>query len=91
MIIALFFFSQSNAMREEISDYIEANDVLKAQLKEKTKQLSEMEQHYSDQVQVAAQELDGIQQEMENRQSVMEATNEQLILKVSHRHTDFFC
>ena len=70
-------------MREEIADYVEANEVLKAQLKDKTKQLSDLEQHYSDQVQVAAQELDGIHLEMENRQSIMEATNEQLILKVS--------
>ena len=70
-------------MREEIADYVEANDVLKAQLKEKAKQLADLEQHYSDQVQVASQELNGIHEEMENRQTVMEATNEQLILKVS--------
>ena len=69
-------------MREEIADYVEANEVLKAQLKDKTKHLNDLEQHYSDQVQVAAQELDGIHQEMENRQTIMEATNEQLILKV---------
>ena len=69
-------------MREEIADYVEANDVLKAQLKEKNKQLTDLERHYSEQIQVAAQELDGIQQEMRNRQDAMDATNEQLILKV---------
>ena len=69
-------------MREEIADYVEANDVLKSQLKDKNKQLAELEQHYSDQIQVAGQELEGIQHEMRNRQCTMDATNEQLILKV---------
>lgn len=41
-----------------------------------------MEQHYADQVQIAAQELDNINEEVEARKLQMDASNEQLILKV---------
>lgn len=51
-------------------------------MKDKGKQLSEMEQHYADQVNIAAQDLDNINVEMENRKLQMEASNEQLIMKV---------
>lgn len=75
--------SELSSLREEIGDYREANDVLRAQLKEKTKQLHELEQHYADQVHIAAQELDGINEEMQTRKLQMDASNEQLILKDS--------
>lgn len=74
---------QLNTLREELADYREANDILKAQLKDKGKQLSEMEQHYADQVHLAAQELDNINEEMQNRRLQMDASSEQIILKVS--------
>ncbi|WAR30992.1 CCD18-like protein [Mya arenaria] len=76
------YHSELSALREEIADYREANDILKAQLKDKTRQLGEMEQHYADQVNIAAQELDTINDEMETRKVQMESSNEQLILKV---------
>lgn len=41
-----------------------------------------MEHHYADQVQIAAHELDGINEEMQSRKLQMEASNEQIILKV---------
>lgn len=76
---------QLTALREELADYREANDILKAQLKDKGKQLNEMEQHYADQVSIAAQELDSINTEMEVRKQQMDASSEQLILKVQNR------
>ena len=65
-----------------MADYREANDILKAQLKDKGKQLNEMEQLYADQINIAAEELDNINEEMESRKRQMDASNEQLIMKV---------
>ncbi|XP_052220166.1 coiled-coil domain-containing protein 18-like isoform X2 [Dreissena polymorpha] len=75
--------SEVSALREEMGDYREANDILKAQLRDKTRQLGEMEKHYADQVRLAAQELDNINEEMESRKEQMENSSEQIILKDS--------